>query len=182
MKLKIIILMLIVACAFASAPVQSEAATSSLTFAGTVDWTQSEITSGYFNTYNGYTFTAGDTVKGLVEYDAATGDTSKLWVDIRKQDNSIHHFESFGSGVYNYNSYIANAHVFEITDSTSGTLNNLVLSNLTPAGVGTWYFDVDNGSTPFRVGGASVVTPIPAAAWLLGSGLLGLVGIRRRQK
>jgi hypothetical protein len=25
-------------------------------------------------------------------------------------------------------------------------------------------------------------TPIPAAAWLLGSGLLGLVGIRRKQK
>jgi hypothetical protein len=25
-------------------------------------------------------------------------------------------------------------------------------------------------------------TPIPAAAWLLGSGLLGLVGIRRRKE
>ncbi|NVN98839.1 MAG: VPLPA-CTERM sorting domain-containing protein [Geobacteraceae bacterium] len=25
-------------------------------------------------------------------------------------------------------------------------------------------------------------TPIPAAAWLLGSGLLGLVGVRRRKK
>jgi hypothetical protein len=28
----------------------------------------------------------------------------------------------------------------------------------------------------------SIPTPIPAAAWLLGSGLLGLAGIRRRQK
>jgi hypothetical protein len=26
-----------------------------------------------------------------------------------------------------------------------------------------------------------VVTPIPAAAWLLGSGLMGLIGIRRKQ-
>ena len=180
MKIKIIIMMLIAACAFASAPVQSEAATSSLTFAGTVDWTQSDITSGYFNNYNGYTFTAGDSVKGLVEYDAATGNTSKLWVDIRKQDNSIHHFESFGSGVYNYNSYVTNSHVFEITDSATGTLNNLVLSNLTLASAGTWYFDVDNGTTPFRVGGTSTVTPIPAAAWLLGSGLMGLAGFRRR--
>ena len=58
------------------------------------------------------------------------------------------------------------------------TLNNL--ANLTLASAGTWYFDVDNGTTPFRVGGTSTVTPIPAAAWLLGSGLMGLAGFRRR--
>ena len=28
----------------------------------------------------------------------------------------------------------------------------------------------------------NIVTPIPAAAWLLGSGLLGLAGLRRKQK
>ncbi|MBT0666133.1 VPLPA-CTERM sorting domain-containing protein [Geobacter pelophilus] len=37
-----------------------------------------------------------------------------------------------------------------------------------------------NGSTVLSGGTAPVATPIPAAAWLLGSGLLGMVGIRRK--
>lgn len=42
---------------------------------------------------------------------------------------------------------------------------------------GTYYFDTITGTVA-----ADAPTPIPAAAWLLGSGLLGLVGVRRRQK
>jgi hypothetical protein len=39
---------------------------------------------------------------------------------------------------------------------------------------------LDNGSTGFAHGGT--VVPVPAAVWLFGSGLLGLVGIARRKK
>jgi hypothetical protein len=41
---------------------------------------------------------------------------------------------------------------------------------------GTYYFDTITGT----VAADATPTPIPAAAWLLGSGLLGLMGIRRR--
>jgi hypothetical protein len=50
-----------------------------------------------------------------------------------------------------------------------------------------WYTLVITGSTPhkdgayFKVDNVSVqVTPIPTAAWLLATGLIGLVGVRRR--
>jgi len=39
---------------------------------------------------------------------------------------------------------------------------------------------LDTGSTGFAYGGT--VVPVPAAVWLFGSGLLGLVGIARRKK
>jgi hypothetical protein len=38
-----------------------------------------------------------------------------------------------------------------------------------------------DGSTTIKSAAAPAV-PIPAAAWLLGSGLMGLVGLRRRNK
>jgi hypothetical protein len=45
---------------------------------------------------------------------------------------------------------------------------------------GTYYFDTITGTVAADT--TPTPTPIPAAAYLLGSGLLGLVGIRRRQK
>jgi len=52
-------------------------------------------------------------------------------------------------------------------------------------------FTSDHGATPFTQGSANGsrdtiivanVVPIPAAVWLLGSGLIGIVGLRRRFK
>ncbi len=43
---------------------------------------------------------------------------------------------------------------------------------------GTYYIDSITGTLVQD----TTPTPIPAAAWLFGSGLLGLVGLRRRQK
>ena len=39
---------------------------------------------------------------------------------------------------------------------------------------------LDDGSTGFAFGGT--VVPVPAAVWLFGSGLLGLIGVARRKK
>jgi hypothetical protein len=65
--------------------------------------------------------------------------------------------------------------------SDEGGLAPLATSN------GTLFtIDLNNdGTTAVQTlasGTTATPTPIPAAAWLLGSGLLGLVGIRRRQK
>ncbi|MGD0586323.1 MAG: hypothetical protein ABSA86_11210, partial [Oryzomonas sp.] len=61
-------------------------------------------------------------------------------------------------------------------DVTAGTDGSLVTSN----GQALQILTNSNGSTTL-VGGTSP-TPIPAAAYLLGSGLMGLLGLRRKQK
>ena len=46
----------------------------------------------------------------------------------------------------------------------------------------TWYVEAfTGGSLVDTAGNASVATPIPNAAWLLGSGIIGLIGLRRRR-
>lgn len=61
-----------------------------------------------------------------------------------------------------------------------------------PGGVDGWYFDSGLGYFDADDGDSGIVNgtwvdfsmspvPVPAAAWLLGSGLLGLVGIARRK-
>ena len=81
-------------------------------------------------------------------------------------------FDSFASiknevpvTINTYINYLGNAH------STSSS-NALVLPNLTYSEA-TYTVGANIDVTP---------TPIPAAAWLLGSGLLGLIGIRRKQQ
>lgn len=53
------------------------------------------------------------------------------------------------------------------------------------AGTGTFRVsDYYDGSTYYNIGitGDCIPCPIPAAAWLLGSGILGLIGLKRKEK
>jgi hypothetical protein len=66
---------------------------------------------------------------------------------------------------------------FDVTGLAAGVYN----LNLSPANVG----DIGGDELAFsKVNGTLTVNavPIPAAAWLLGSGLVGLVALRRRMK
>jgi len=45
-----------------------------------------------------------------------------------------------------------------------------------------WYKDQELGYCGVWVNNAGSPVPIPAAVWLLGSGLLGLIGIRKKIK
>lgn len=71
--------------------------------------------------------------------------------------------------------------------STQITWENKSLSFVADSGY-AWYTLVITGNTDnpkgnFQVDNVNVqVTPIPATAWLLGTGLIGLVVIRRRMK
>jgi hypothetical protein len=42
-------------------------------------------------------------------------------------------------------------------------------------------FDLTDGVTSAQFAGSTAVVPVPAAAWLFGSGLIGLVGLARRR-
>lgn len=60
------------------------------------------------------------------------------------------------------------------TQSTKSVFGNSL-------GNASWILQ-SNGTLTYHVAEATSVVPIPAAAWLFGSGLLGLVGIARRRK
>jgi hypothetical protein len=56
-------------------------------------------------------------------------------------------------------------------------------TNTGPLGPGAYTFAPSNGSNAYSLDfRLSSVVPIPAAAWLFGSSLIGLVGMQRRQK
>jgi hypothetical protein len=62
---------------------------------------------------------------------------------------------------------------------SSTTTSDLVLAyNDNILGTG----DIDFDDMMVRAKFTSTVVPVPAAAWLFGSGLLGLIGMARRRK
>ena len=76
---------------------------------------------------------------------------------------------------------------FSITGVTDDTVNSYAMgSTLKPAAIEFFAahiagFDTTDGVTSAQFAGSSPV-PVPAAAWLFGSGLLGLVGVASRRK
>lgn len=46
---------------------------------------------------------------------------------------------------------------------------------------GTWEFSAQTSGNTFSWSSSSAVVPVPAAVWLFGSGLLGLIGIARKK-
>lgn len=89
-----------------------------------------------------------------------------------------------GSGWYLLNNYSFPIPVFELTDVTAGSDPfSLALSgNLkwSPEVTSAFFSPSDLGTTVGTFAFASPV-PVPAAAWLFGSGLIGLAGVARRR-
>lgn len=73
--------------------------------------------------------------------------------------------------------FVSTGFLFYATDATTGATFNSYFS----------YFDGDDANFGYVSGGwlsfsaTQTVVPVPAAVWLFGSGLLGLVGVARRK-
>lgn len=71
-----------------------------------------------------------------------------------------------------------------LISGSSISVNDFIFESYPGGGNGVWLGAVHVQNTPAGAGGSAWVgaqpVPVPAAAWLLGSGLLGLVGIRRK--
>ena len=65
-----------------------------------------------------------------------------------------------------------------ITTYLTGSASGLDASNTNPLDAGWTYYYHDVGSYLVR----TTVVPVPAAVWLFGSGLIGLIGVARRKK
>ncbi|MHB8621747.1 MAG: VPLPA-CTERM sorting domain-containing protein [Sulfuricaulis sp.] len=78
----------------------------------------------------------------------------------------------FGSSLYFY--YITGSGGSTISSATETAFKNAT-------GDGMWSL-ASNGTATYTIPGAVSAVPIPAAVWLFGSGLLGLVGISRRKR
>lgn len=77
---------------------------------------------------------------------------------------------------------------FSITGVADDTINSYAMgSTLNPAAIEFFAthiagFDTTNGVTSAQFAGSTLVIPTPAAVWLFGSGIIGLIGVARRKK
>ncbi len=79
---------------------------------------------------------------------------------------------------------------FTGSTNTEGTINNALntyyfhldqVGNTVYELLGTWTIFSNNGSAVFNAASQPPAVPVPAAVWLLGSALVGMVGVARRR-
>lgn len=159
----------------------AQAATYSFTIEGTVDIGEETFGPGS----NAFGLSSGDTItaSGLFTADLgaagnetgtvyfSTGTSNTLSIDLNGTLLTQTDDDGYGSGLGPYLTFGAGA-LSDFDFQTSGVFNSSFL-----------FFDNVENSTMFGTWTSVTLTevPVPAAVWLLGSGLLGLVGIARRK-
>lgn len=193
LKIKLLVIALVMFAA--------NSAFAALSYNVSVDTTSLNTTSGYlYFQYGG--FNAVDSTATLYSFNggALAADNSANVVDgsavTGKLPNSVYFANTNGTNDYNHGITFGSDLKFSVAfASTSfGATNNgnstfsLGLfsdeAGLSPLVSTLFTIDLNNDATTVvgaLANGVDVTpTPIPAAIWLLGSGLMGLVGVRRR--
>ena len=75
----------------------------------------------------------------------------------------------------------AGVNMYDIVQVKSGLGNGTITPIQNASGLGVWALSA-TGDLTYTIPGVVSAVPLPAAVWLLGSGLLGLAGIGRRKK
>jgi len=121
---------------------------------------------------------SGSYVVGLDVNNNITPGNTMVDLSIKTTDGingGIYNFDKPGSDLNNVVRDIATI-VLNISDPASWALSSIENDRLRMQRVGP------DGAGSLKIDGAPAVVPVPAAVWLFGSGLLGLVGIARRKR
>lgn len=131
---------------------------------------------------------AADSVLTFEYKSTIEGEVQGIGFDLNHGVDPEHAFQVFGTDYWS-----AGYHDFDDYTLADGWKKYTIdLTNYMSVGSHQWYLvfvnDDDGSGLPkgesyfrnVRVGGA--ITPVPGAVWLLGTGLLGLLGLRRRKR
>ena len=148
----------------------------------------SSLLSGGTSTITPGTFTAGNPADLSVSYFALDRTTAALWVSsIAAPTATVGGFNRLNAGAdITIHLLLDNA----VTGSTGSSLASLTNSSASPVSQTLYYINDANSDGVAGIGRATITTsatttqilptPLPAAFLLLGSGLFGLAGMRRR--
>ena len=122
--------------------------------------------------------------------------TAPFWIQFEDNDQEVYFTDiiSHSTFWYDYDGHGAAYGPVEFPavdkmptiDSEDGVTNLTVFGNMPP--YNAWHFYIPGGwypnSSPHDINWTytAEVVPIPGAVWLLGSGLIGIVGVRRKFK
>ena len=109
-----------------------------------------------------------DSANSYFRFMLEDGNDNEGWSDPFPLTNSMQTFTVLGSNIH----LGASPGVIDMTNIIS---LNFDLFDLPGTTVDGWEYDIDNVKI------TTTVVPVPAAVWLFGSGLLGLIGVARRK-
>lgn len=160
--------------AFLAAAALSNAASASNYNVGILN----QLPAGYENTVSGLFGSISETYNFTISASSFTL-TSSTVQDLGYDQEAIQTISGFNLSIYNAANTLLN--------STAVSGDTLSFNNLDAGS----YYAIVSGTSAVPSGGAYTIqldaeelapVPVPAAVWLLGSGLIGLVGVARRKE
>lgn len=111
-----------------------------------------------------------------------TGCATNTSCDTTRVGDELLWVDSFGSTIAMSNAAVIGDSLgfYSIVPGTTNRSPGTFTAYQNTDGFATWTFGAD-GSLVYQSAAAAAVVPVPAAIWLMGSALIGLLGVARRQ-